>query len=295
MLDMLDAMVMTLDLDGRIIEMNRACEQLTQYRADEVRNKPLWSALAAPEDAEMLEAVFRGARAGAGPQRVRRLRAGQGRHAAAGGLVAEGLVHGTGADDPHDRNGPDGAGGDQGGAGEAQDAERADQRHVGSLVQLVFRAVAAGRPGPLAGGSRPARGRRRGPGAHHGRPARDRRRGPLGPERAAASAARIATGKPIAPMTDGVMPPPQEFFEVDCWDISLGGIAFFLDQSPEFQSLVVALGRPPALNYFTAQVVRVARMEQRGHMRYLVGCRFLERAAIDRLARFRELNRVPRF
>jgi hypothetical protein len=41
-----------------------------------------------------------------------------------------------------------------------------------------------------------------------------------------------------------------------------------------------ALGRPTALNCFTAQVARVAHMEQDGRTRYLTGCRFLGRVEL---------------
>ena len=81
-------------------------------------------------------------------------------------------------------------------------------------------------------------------------------------------------------MVDGAMPSPRDFFEVDCRDISASGIAFVLDRSPSFESLVVALGRPPSVKHFTTRVVRVAQMEQDGRTRYLVGCRFLGRVQV---------------
>ena len=52
----------------------------------------------------------------------------------------------------------------------------------------------------------------------------------------------------IAPMTDDSTARwPGGFFEVECWDISACGFSFFMEQLPKFETLVAALGRPPAL------------------------------------------------
>ncbi|MGQ9575755.1 MAG: GAF domain-containing protein [Thermoguttaceae bacterium] len=81
----------------------------------------------------------------------------------------------------------------------------------------------------------------------------------------------------IAPMFGGVLPKRKKFFEVECEDISAGGIAFYMNRPPDFDTLVVALGRPPAESYLTARVVRVAKKERDGQRLYLVGCRFTGR------------------
>ena len=54
------------------------------------------------------------------------------------------------------------------------------------------------------------------------------------------------------------MPCDADFFEVDCCDISAGGLAFYLDLAPNFEKLIVTLGKPPAVTHFAAQVVRHA-------------------------------------
>jgi hypothetical protein len=81
----------------------------------------------------------------------------------------------------------------------------------------------------------------------------------------------------IAPIIAGVIPSHKNFFEVACRDISAGGIAFVLDNPPDFQSLVVALGNPPSVSYFSARVVRVADTVHEGKPAYLVGCQFTGR------------------
>ena len=261
-LEMLDAMVMMLDLDGRIVGMNRACEQLTQYRADEVRNKPLWSVLSAPEEANLLEAIFRGARADQTPNEFdgyvlakdgTRRRVAWSLKALCTGEVQTILMTGT-----------DQTANVQTKA-ELEKVKALAEQTTATLTQLCTRLAgpsAASDPAPVPLETAPA--------------------DPVlsansGAERRRSFRRAYRYRQAVAPMAGGVVPARREFFEVDCWDISLGGIAFFLDRPPDFQTLVVSLGRPPALNYFTAQVVRVARMEQHGRMRYLVGCRFLER------------------
>jgi PAS domain S-box-containing protein len=81
----------------------------------------------------------------------------------------------------------------------------------------------------------------------------------------------------IAPMYGSTLPSRNKFFEVNCKDISAGGISFFLSQHPDFTSLLVALGRPPGVTYFTARVVRVTEVQENGKTQFMVGCRFIGR------------------
>ena len=81
----------------------------------------------------------------------------------------------------------------------------------------------------------------------------------------------------IGPIYDGLLPSRHELFDVICEDLSAGGIAFHLDWAPDFQDLVVALGRPPALSHFTARVVRIMPKAHDGKQVYLVGCCFTGR------------------
>ncbi len=84
----------------------------------------------------------------------------------------------------------------------------------------------------------------------------------------------------IAPVTDGSMPLAGDFFEVDCCDISAGGLSFFLDRVPDFDKLIVALGKPPAVTHFAAQVARYAEKVNNGQRQFLIGCRFLGRTQL---------------
>jgi len=84
----------------------------------------------------------------------------------------------------------------------------------------------------------------------------------------------------IAPIYGGCIPARKDFFEVECRDISAGGIAFYLPRQPDFDSLVVSLGRAPKESYFTARVVRTEPVERSGQRMRLVGCCFTGRIQI---------------
>ncbi len=63
-LDVVGALVVVLDTDGRIVLFNRECEQVTGYSFEEVRNKRFWDIFLAPEDKEPVRRVFDDLRAG---------------------------------------------------------------------------------------------------------------------------------------------------------------------------------------------------------------------------------------
>ena len=50
-----NAMVTVIDLKGRIIRFNRACEQILGYTADEVRDKVFWDIILAPEEVNVVK------------------------------------------------------------------------------------------------------------------------------------------------------------------------------------------------------------------------------------------------
>jgi PAS domain S-box-containing protein len=52
------ALVVVLDPEGRVVRFNRACEQLTGYRLEEVRGRPVWDFLILPEERRAVEETF---------------------------------------------------------------------------------------------------------------------------------------------------------------------------------------------------------------------------------------------
>jgi len=57
-LDTVGALVAVLDPEGRILRFNRACEQLTGYSLEQVKGKPIWDLLQAPEEMSELRSVI---------------------------------------------------------------------------------------------------------------------------------------------------------------------------------------------------------------------------------------------
>jgi PAS domain S-box-containing protein len=63
-LETVDALVLVMDREGRIIRFNRTCEQATGYSFDEVQGKLIWELLNSAEGIERFRAVFRELEAG---------------------------------------------------------------------------------------------------------------------------------------------------------------------------------------------------------------------------------------
>ncbi len=66
-LDTAGALVVVMDTEGRIQRFNRACEQTTGYRFDEVKGKAVWDFLIAPEELNSVKTVFEQIRNGQFP------------------------------------------------------------------------------------------------------------------------------------------------------------------------------------------------------------------------------------
>ncbi|MGB8993410.1 MAG: MASE3 domain-containing protein [Desulfobaccales bacterium] len=52
------ALVVVLDRQGRIVRFNRACETITGYRYEEVKDRPFWEVVLVPEEVEAVREVF---------------------------------------------------------------------------------------------------------------------------------------------------------------------------------------------------------------------------------------------
>ncbi len=63
-LDIVGALIVVLDREGRIVRFNRACERLTSYCFAEVKDRHLWDLLLIPEEIESVRQVFEKLRAG---------------------------------------------------------------------------------------------------------------------------------------------------------------------------------------------------------------------------------------
>jgi hypothetical protein len=81
----------------------------------------------------------------------------------------------------------------------------------------------------------------------------------------------------IGPIGCGVMPRREDYFPVECVDISTGGFAFYLDKPPTFNALVVILDMHQPPLYVAARIVHVRKRTQDSRVVYEVGCQFVVR------------------
>ena len=81
----------------------------------------------------------------------------------------------------------------------------------------------------------------------------------------------------IGPMHGGLMPTMDEFFNVDCNDLSMGGISFYLKRPPGCEQFAVVLGQKPNVTILTAKVVSSRPVKHNNQQMYLVGCQFIDR------------------
>jgi PAS domain S-box-containing protein len=58
-LDTVGALVVVLDREGRIVRLNRACEQMTGQSIEQAREQRVWDLFAAPEEKEQFQTMFR--------------------------------------------------------------------------------------------------------------------------------------------------------------------------------------------------------------------------------------------
>jgi len=81
----------------------------------------------------------------------------------------------------------------------------------------------------------------------------------------------------IAPIVDDELPPIHEFREVQCRDIGAGGFSFFSPKVPKELNFVVAFGAGDSLTYLTARQIHLTPTSRSGQSAYIVGCRYTGR------------------
>jgi PAS domain S-box-containing protein len=275
LLGMVDSMVMTLDMEGRVVEMNRACEELTRFRLDDVRDKPFWQAMVAPEDVDLVKVIFQSFRGSQIPSEFEgevvardgsRRRVSWSLKVLSTGQVQTILVTGR------DRT--------------AQAELKAELQRVRALTEettATLTQLTARLDGPRSAAAPQISA----PQTKLAIPSPPDTADDLDPadagseqRRSPRRAYRYRQG--IAPMNGPHLPSPERFFEVDFWDISSCGFSFFVDELPAFEMLVAALGRGTSLTHFSARVMRVARITQDNSTRYLVGCDFINRVHLPK-------------
>lgn len=278
-LGMVHAMVLSLDADGRVTYMNPECERITGYKLEEVRGQSFWSLFVAPEEDEWVQRVFRSSVDNAVPSEfVGSLMSKDGTRrevawsmkAMATGEVQTLILAGSDWGDPESQ--PQGLTSGTGGS-----RPKALNEPSSPPSQPRINLVQAG--GDLPGALQRGQASQATPTGHcSGPPSSAKDVSPAArPEQRSSPRRPFPYRQRLAPMYDGIKPAKRLFFEVECKDISASGIAFYMNRLPDFDTVVIALGKLPNETYLTARVMRVARTEEQGRIRYLVGCRFLGR------------------
>ena len=85
------------------------------------------------------------------------------------------------------------------------------------------------------------------------------------------------TVQQITRLVNGGVQSCDVFESVACVDISGGGFSFYRGMIPQWDSLVVALGKPPHRVFLTAEIVNSEKVDHDGHKMYRIGCRFTGR------------------
>ncbi len=88
---------------------------------------------------------------------------------------------------------------------------------------------------------------------------------------------KYACPQRIAPMHSPLPPLADDYLEVECNDISRGGISFFLKRPPGCQQFAIVLGQKPMQTIMVAQVVYAKEVQHNNQQMYLVGCKFINR------------------
>ncbi len=251
-LDSVDSLVLTLDREGRMLGINGATEQLLEFSPAELEGKPLVGALLSPKTAEPFAAFLRDVLAGKQPRGF------DVELIAKDGQPRMARLRGTLLEEPS-------------GNRTTVLLTGVDRTEIARLADELLRAGNRDRSEPCElDAAGPASPETPAPFQPLHRPAQ-------GHEMRSSPRRTYQYRQLIAPLIGDRLPARNRFFEVVCEDISAGGIAFYLDARPDFKRVVVGLGQPPRLTFFTAEIVRLSETDANGRPQFLVGCRFTGR------------------
>ncbi|MGO8749229.1 MAG: PAS domain S-box protein [Thermoguttaceae bacterium] len=269
-LDTVKSLVLMLDAQGNVVTMNRACREVTGFAPADFRGRPVWSVLFAPEKAEAIQKAIQSFNHGPCSLEAELItKHGDCRQA---NWILDTVPGSEGESRVLVLTGTD--------CTDLVEAQRKMERlrqHVAKLAATLEDSHGNGRtrPEPDAVPS--------------DRNAIDQR---TGRERRTSVRSEFRCKQWIAPMREGRMPAPAEFFEVECSDISAGGFSFLFDREPEFETLAVVLGKAPQEVVLAARIVRCTSHGSMGRIRMRIGCRFLSRLSLPDLPQRAEMGDV---
>lgn len=263
-LQAVDALVLVLDPQWRIVHVNRACRRTTGFSAEEIVGRAVWNVFTVQEEAGWYRTLMDRCRESGGSveyesylqtkhggrRRIAwRYQPVQDPHGDVSSVVATGIDI-TARCNAEQR------------LGEAEREMATLQRELAAIKEArrqtvdVAPTAEEGTPtiAPFSSLPTPLNAERRG---------RPRRSYPY--------------AQRVAPIVKGELPKEGDFEEIECNDIGAGGFSFFAAQPPVSDMLVVALGTPPKVTHLTAQVAHITRQERNGRRMYLIGCSYTGR------------------
>ncbi len=277
-LETVDALVLVLAPSGRIVRANRACELMTGYSSDEVRDRTIWSALLVPDEADTLKSIFARLRSDPGPivheGYLLTKHAERRRIAWSFGLLSESSgqiesILATGIDITERRIAEEEI-------CRLKSSEAEAQRRLQTVVEeLELQTAAAGSQALATAKAAPSGGDDVG-WQNNTNPLHPLPRGSQG-DRRKRPRRSFTYYQRIAPSDNGRVPPLRMFRRVKCLDISAGGFAFLSSVRPNDTNYVVALGNPPVVINVAAEVVHITPIDYEGQTTYLIGCKYTGR------------------
>jgi PAS domain S-box-containing protein len=266
-MDTMDGLVLMLSPEGRITRFNRACQNLTGFQVNEVKDRHVWSAFLLPEEVAVVKTVIDRLRGGAEVQKLEAFlltKHGERRR------IAWSFTS-------------------------LRDEQGAVQSLVGSGIDVTLQCEAMEnleRAEAEAEQARKALGELRaqldnGDLVRLGKHLTPMRRGDVLPpevkeDRRIHRRRAYPYVQIIAPVINNRLPELHQFYDVRCRDISPRGFSFLLSEPPAHQQYVVAFGAYPSQIFLVVKTMHYSSYRIDDRDMYLVGCRYVARADYDR-------------
>ena len=85
----------------------------------------------------------------------------------------------------------------------------------------------------------------------------------------------------VAPLYNGRLPAKSLFREMQCREIAAGGFSYLAPMPPDNDMIVVAFGVAPSLIYLSAKIQHITPTEVDGIVMFAVGCQYVERVSYN--------------
>ena len=259
-LETLDAIVLELTPEGRILNFNRACQILTGFAAKEVQDRHLWSAFLAPEEVAIVQSAFnklKRKKVSVSFESYLLTKQGDRRRVSwsfSPLTISDGKIEtliGTGVDISNQLELQEKLHRSESANNEAKKSLDVLMAKIES-GDLVFRAQESQPFSELKDNK------------YQERRAKPRRAYPY--------------IQMVGPVYNNQLPTKDEFQPMRCKDIAAGGFSFLCARKPTYEKCVVAFGVAPSLTYLMARVVHSREVSlDTGDTMFVVGCQYTGR------------------